>query len=270
MMDSTIIQKLDPVIDEVYKKTGISIQNFKPTFLERRIMYRMRSIGISDYEEYLRTLSSDFDEAKSLYAAFSINVTRFFRDPLVWEKLENEILPNLVKNNENPSIRAWSCGSASGEEPHSISILLDEFSKSKIKYHVYATDINNEGIIHSKKGIYEKTNLENVSSSRMLKYFLKDENQKFNVKQEIKNKIEFEKIDMLKTNRKLFDIIFCRNVLIYYPKEVHQKIYEKFFEALKPNGILILGQDESMRGTNGSNFFELLFPKERIYQKISK
>ena len=63
----------------------------------------------------------------------------------------------------------------------------------------------------------------------MLKYFLKDENQKFNVKQEIKNKIEFEKIDMLKTNRKLFDIIFCRNVLIYYPKEVHQKIYEKFF-----------------------------------------
>ena len=269
-MEPKLIHRLDPVISEVKKKTGISIHNLKPTFLERRIRYRMRNLGILDYDEYVQLLSDNFDEAKSLYTTFSINVTRFFRDPHVWNKLECDVIPNFIKKTRFSPIRAWSCGSASGEEPHSISILLnDSLKENKIGYHVYATDINAKAINHAKQGIYLKENIVNVTPERHSKYFKKTPEDKFQIDFQISNKIEYERIDMLKSTGKLFDIVFCRNVLIYYDQEAHEQIFKKFASVLKTDGILVLGQDESMIGTKGNDFFELTYPKERIYQKKS-
>ncbi|WP_246282213.1 CheR family methyltransferase [Nitrosopumilus ureiphilus] len=270
-MEPKIIHKLDPVISEVKKKTGINIDNFKPTFLERRILFRMRTVGILDYDEYVKLLSTSFDEAKSLYTAFSINVTKFFRDPHVWEKLENDIIPNFLKTTRFSPIRAWSCGSASGEEPHSISILLnDSLKETRIGYQVYATDISADAITHAKKGIYRNENLINVHPERLNTHFEKTSEGHYQVSSVIRNRIEYERLDMLKTTGKLFDIIFCRNVLIYYDKDAHEQIFKKFADVLKKDGILVLGQDESMIGTKGCNYFELPCPKERIYQKKSQ
>lgn len=267
-MDSNIIHDLDPVIYEVKKKTGIAIQGFKPAFLERRIRYRMRSLGILNYEEYVKMLSSNHDEAKSLYSTFSINVTRFFRDPYVWDRVEQDIIPNFLTKTRSSPIHAWSCGSASGEEPHSISILLnDSLKDSRIGYRVHATDISPNAIAHAKKGIYRNENIVNVTPKRREMYFEKTPEEQFKIDPKISNQIKYEQIDMMKTSGKLFDIIFCRNVLIYYDKKSHEIIFKKFADVLKKDGILVLGQDESMMGTNGDNFFELPYPKERIYQK---
>lgn len=267
MMEPKIIHKLEPVIQEVKKKTGINIQNFKPAFLERRIQYRMRNVGISNYEEYVQLLSSSFEETKALYAAFSINVTKFFRDPQVWKKLEEDIVPELSTSMRFSPIRAWSCGSASGEEPHSISIMLNDIMKNKKRYQVYATDINEDAISHSKKGLYKKENMIHVSSERVEKYFEKTPEGNFQVHPQIGNNIQYDRIDMMKTSEKLFNIIFCRNVLIYYDKDAHERIFKKFYNALKKDGIFVLGQDESMIGTTGSEYFDLIHPKERIYKK---
>ena len=267
-MEPKIIDKLDSIISEVKKKTGINIETLKPAFLERRVLYRMRNIGIPDYDEYVKLVSTSFDEAKLLYATFSINVTKFFRDPHVWECLEKNVMPAFFEKTRFSPIRAWSCGSASGEEPHSISILLsDSLKENKIGYQVNATDISADAIAHAKNGLYKNENLVNVSAERLNTYFEKTPEGHFQADLQIRNKIQYDRVDMMKTSSRLYDIIFCRNVLIYYDKNAHEQIFKKFSDALKPEGILVLGQDESMIGTKGNDFFDLPHPKERIYKK---
>lgn len=262
-------QKIEVIISEIRKKTGINIQNFKATFLDRRINHRMRELGISDFERYTQLLSTSNSEAGNLYSSFSINVTKFFRDPSVWKTFEHQILPNFYKKYDFSSIDLWSCGSASGEEPYSIAILLDKYFKNKqMDYRIIGTDINEKSLLAAKRGIYKKENLLNVNSQQLRTYFDILSDDQYQIKYEIKNKIQFERSDVLHTNRKMFDVIFCRNVLIYFDRRAQEIIFKKFFNSLKKNGILILGQDESMIGTNGKNYFELLYPRERIYQKI--
>lgn len=268
MLESKRISQIEEIIEQIKKKTGKNIQNFKPVFIDRRVQYRMRNLNISDWDEYVKLISSS-NEAELLYSSFSINVTKFFRDPQVWEKLELEIIPNLIKKSKPHSMKAWSCGCASGEEPNTISILLQELCKvQNCNYRVYANDINQDAITRAQKAVYRNANLVNVKNQIMHKYFEKISDDSYQVKQEVTTKIDYENIDLMKSSEKLFDIIFCRNVLIYYDKKSHEGIYEKFSESLKDGGILILGQDESMIGTKGKDFFELLHPKERIYQKI--
>lgn len=268
MIESEISFQLESIISEIRKKTGKNIQDFKPVFLERRVQYRMRILNISDLDEYIKLLTSSWNEAEALYSSFSINVTKFFRDPQVWEKLEQETISNLIGNSKTFPIKAWSCGSASGEEPNSISIILRELLKgSGHNYQIYANDINQDAINRAKKGIYRNANLVNVNNQRKRNYFDKISEDQYQIKHEIKNKIEYENIDLMKTYGKVFDIIFCRNVLIYYDKNSQEGIYRKFSESLRDGGVLVLGQDESMIGTRGKEYFELLHPKERIYRK---
>lgn len=268
MMDSGKIQKIESVISVMKKKTGINIQNFKLTFLERRINHRMRDLGILDFNKYVELLSTSVSESENLYNSFSINVTKFFRDPLVWKTFEHQILPNFYNKSGFHSIDLWSCGSATGEEPYSISILLDKHLKNKhVEYHIVGTDINENAILTAKQGIYKKENLLNVNSQELRTYFDLLTDDRYQVKSELKKNIQLERLDLLQTTGKLFDIIFCRNVLIYYDRCAHELLFKKFFSLLKKDGILILGQDESMIGTNGKNYFNLLYPRERIYQK---
>lgn len=268
MIESESSFQLESIISEIRKKTGKNIQDFKPVFLERRVQYRMRILNISDLDEYIKLLTSSWNEAEALYSSFSINVTKFFRDPQVWEKLEQETISNLIRRSKTFPIKAWSCGSASGEEPNSISIILRELLKdSGHNYQIYANDINQDAINRAKKGIYRNANLVNVNNHRKRNYFDKISEDQYQIKHEIKNKIEYENIDLMKTYGKVFDIIFCRNVLIYYDKNSQEVIYRKFAESLKDEGVLVLGQDESMIGTGGKEYFELLHPKERIYRK---
>ena len=271
MIESKTSHHIEKIISEIKKKTGKSIQDFKPVFLERRIQYRMRMLNISELKEYVELLSSSYNEAESLYASFSINVTKFFRDPQVWEKLEKETIPNLIEKSKFSTIKIWSCGSASGEEPHSISIMLYELLKGTGKdYRIYANDINHHALIRAEKAVYRNANLVNVSNLKISNYFEKISEEYYQVKLNIRNKIQYEEIDLMKTAGHVFDIIFCRNVLIYYDKNSQESIYKKFSELLIDGGILVLGQDESMIGTKGKEFFEVLDPKERIYQKISQ
>ena len=265
-----IIDRLTPLFNSVNSKIGIDISNFKPAFLERRIQYRMRILEVDNYADYLNLLASNYEEAKMLYLALSINVTKFFRDPSVWVFLDNVAIPELIAASKLRHISAWSCACASGEEPHSVSILLDEYYKQKqITYSILATDISQKAIDYSKEGIYVDANLIHVSPERVNENFTKMPDGKFQVKIAIRNKITYQKIDMVKGIPNTFDIIFCRNVLIYYNKDTHESLFKMFHSKLKSNGLLVLGQDESMIGTKGNQYFELLDPKNRVYKKIN-
>ena len=269
MSSQKIVDRLSPLFNSVKSKIGIDISNFKPAFLERRIQYRMRILELDNYADYLNHLANSVDEATSLYLALSINVTKFFRDPTVWVFLDNVAVPELIETSNLRSISAWSCACASGEEPHSVSILLDEFYKQKhIDYSILATDISQKAIDHSKKGVYMDANLINVSPERLDENFMKTSDGKYEVKLYLRNKIHYQKIDMMKNLLDKFDIVFCRNVLIYYDKATHNEIFKMFHRRINKNGLLVLGQDESMIGTDGNKLFELLDPKNRVYRKI--
>ncbi|BDQ30639.1 chemotaxis protein [Nitrosopumilus zosterae] len=268
MTESEINTILDKIRMEVRTKTGKNIDDFKAAFLERRIRYRMEINGIVNFDEYLKLLSTNLEEANNLYLAFSINVTQFFRDPHVWEKLEKEIIPNLINKSKVHTVYVWSCGCATGEEPYSVSITLNEALKSRdVKYEIFANDINLDAISRAKKGIYRDANLANINTERRVKYFQKLEYDQYQIKSNISNQIKYENIDMMRIAEKKFHMIFCRNVLIYYDKQRYMEIFKKFADSLTENGILILGQNESMFGTIGNKLFSTLYPKERIYQK---
>ena len=270
MMDASIQNRLDSIISEVKKKTGINIDTLKPAFLERRVQYRMRILGIPSFDGYLKVLSTETTEAKDLYKSFSINVTKFFRDPHVWDTISCDILTLLDSQIRFSPIRAWSCGCASGEEPYSISIMLANFLKNKkYSYDVFATDISLDALEFAKNGIYREENLVNVKPEVKSEHFEKTPENTYKIHSKAKNQVQFFRLDMLKNSGKLFDIIFCRNVLIYYDKNGHEQIFKKFHESLKKDGFLVIGQDESMIGTEASKLFDLVLPKERIYKKMS-
>jgi chemotaxis protein methyltransferase CheR len=264
-----LIGNLDDIIVAVKNQIGINLSNYKESFLERRVSFRMMSLSIDNYSEYVKLVSTSFNEAQTLYAQLSINVTKFFRDPDVWNFLRESTIPELLTGSRLTAITAWNCACASGEEAYSTSILLDESLKDHgINYQVFASDVSSKAIEHAKKGIYRNENVVNVSPVQIMKYFEKTPEGEFAVISQIKNKIKFVKADMMKNTGDYFDLIFCRNVLIYYDKSVHELIFKNFFKQLKKGGLLVLGQDESMIGTKGNEFFELIDAKQRIYQKI--
>lgn len=269
-MEQKIIDKLDAIIDVTRKKVGIDLSSLRGAFLERRVLFRMRTLEITNFDEYVKLISTSFDEAKLLQKELSINVTKFFRDPFVWDFLQESILPEIVPETRVTSISAWCCACASGEESYSVSMMFDEFlKKSVINYKIYATDISSTAIERAKEGVYGENELVNVSPERLLKYFEKLDNDKFVINSQIKNKINFTQHNMSNMTGQYFDIIFCRNVLIYYTKNSHAELFKSFHKQLKKNGFLVLGQDESMIGTNGNEFFEVIDPKHRVYKKLS-
>ena len=270
-MDQQIVDKMAQVKNIVKKTSGLDLSGFKDNFLDRRVKVRLSTLNISDFSEYLQFLSTDFKESSLLYRQLSINVTKFFRDPHVWRYLQQTVVPILTSKSRHSPISVWSCACASGEEPYSISILLTESLKDHgIDFQIMATDISSVAIDNSKIGIFDKNSLVNVSTQQQSNYFEETDEEKFLINSEIKNKVTFRKADMLYNPQKSFDIIFCRNVLIYYKKPAHELVFKNFFNVLKEDGLLVLGQDESLLGTDANELFDVVDNKCRIYSKRSK
>lgn len=247
------------------QRLGKDLTHFKKPFLGRRISSRMRAVGAKDGSEYAKLLELDENEPALLFKSFSINVTEFYRDPFVWVSISS-LVPELLAKNR--TIRAWSAGSASGEEPYSIAILLSEAIGTKnIKFQILATDINTEALIRARKGQYTSANLKNLSPALISKYFDKTGEDTFQVSEDLKQRISFEHGDIASFSTDPVHLIFCRNVLIYYEKTAQEIIFKRFHKALTKDGYLIIGQDETMMGIQASKQFSCIHPKERIYAK---
>lgn len=258
------VQKIEEIM---LQKTGKDLTQFKKPFLGRRISSRMRSVGAKDGSEYAHLLASDANEPALLFKSFSINVTEFYRDPFVWECVTANILPKILSNTR---IKAWSAGSASGEEPYSIAIMLKEaIGARKTQFQILATDISADAITRARRGLYSSANLKNLPTTLVSKYFTKTDDGSFEVNDEIKQKVDFQLGDIASFGTEDINLVFCRNVLIYYEKTAQEMIFRRFSKTLTNDGYLVIGQDESMMGIHASKLFSCIYPKERIYAKIS-
>jgi len=260
---------LTEIKEFVLKKRGMDLSYFKPVFLARRINVRMKMMNITSSSEYVTRMNSDTDEINFLYDSLSINVTKFYRDKKVWQVFTNNVIP-MLRDLAKPSdtIRIWSCGCASGEEAYSLAIMFSEsFKNTDQKFKIWATDINSHAIKIARKGIYAYDNLKNIDSLLISKYFKKIAPYEYLVIDKIKDLVSFNIGDITTFPTSYLDVVFCRNLLIYYGKDAQDLIFKKFYTVLKSKRFLVLGMDETLWGHKFENSFLPTSSRERIYQK---
>ncbi len=262
---------LSAIKEIVLNRRGMDLSFFKPAFLARRINVRMKMLNILSSSEYAVLLNSSPDEINSLYDSLSINVTKFYRDKKVWQTFSNVAIPKL-RDLAKPSdiLRVWSCGCASGEEAYSLAIMFAEaFQKTDQKFKILATDINVHALKEARRGIYTSDNLKNLESLLVTKYFKKLGSNEYQVIDKIKDLVSFSLGDITTFPASYLDVVFCRNLLIYYGKDAQDLIFKKFYTVLKPNRFLVLGMDETLWGHKFENAFLPTSSRDRIYQKKS-
>ncbi len=225
-------------------KTDIDLDLYKEPQMRRRIGNLVTRNNAHSFTEYFDSVAQDKDEFAAFIEYLTINVSEFFRTPEKFGKLETDVIPDLLKR--SPKLNIWSAGCSIGAEPYSLAIIMKEMTPN-VHHRILATDLDVEILAKAKRGIYTDNEIKSMSPARRNKYFDKVEGGKYAVKPEIKSCIEFKRHNLLKDPfEKGFDLILCRNVVIYFTEEAKDQLYTHFFEALKPGGILFVGATEAI------------------------
>ncbi len=265
--------------DYIYEKTGIYFHESKMYLMENRLQNRLRELGLSSFEDYYLYLKLGNENAKkellNLYDVITTNETSFFRNPQQFDALREIIVKEYLKNGKGPSfgLRIWSAACSTGEEPYTIAIVLleiQERTKVDLPFSILATDLSPKVLESAKRGVYSEYSLRNVNGALREKYFTLTEEKNYKLKEEVKKYVRFEFMNLMdleayKAFRNM-DIIFCRNVLIYFDERAKRRVLENLFKCLKPGGFLILGYSETLNQQR-FGFRPILFPGTLIYQK---
>ncbi|MDP4093134.1 MAG: protein-glutamate O-methyltransferase CheR [Bacillota bacterium] len=237
---------------EIFKLTDIDLDSYKEKQMKRRIEALIKKNNYDGFAEYVEVLKVDQVLYNEFVNYLTINVSEFYRNPEQWKILEEEVLPMLFKKTKTP--RIWSAACSTGDEPYTLSMILSKYMPSdKIK--IYATDIDKQAMEKAKEGVYNVKSLESLPEEFKQKYFTKINNDVYKVTDQIKKCVEFKQHDLLKNVYPSgFDLIVCRNVLIYFTEEAKEKIYERFNKSLNEEGILFVGSTEQIIFSNKFNF----------------
>lgn len=225
-------------------KTEIDLDLYKEPQMKRRIGNLVNRGKFDGYTAYFDHVVQDKDDFAAFIEYLTINVSEFFRTPEKFGKLETDVIPDLLKR--SPRLKIWSAGCSIGAEPYSLAIILKELTPG-VKHQILATDLDVEILVKARQGVYTENELKSMTPERRSRYFDRVEGGKFAVKDEIKRCIEFKRHNLLKDSFETgFDLILCRNVVIYFTEEAKDQLYANFFRALKPGGILFVGATEAI------------------------
>lgn len=257
----------------ILKDRGIDCEQYKERYLKRRIATRLRASGARDYLEYTNILKKNPEEYEFLVAALTINVTEFFRDHDVYQKLLDNVVPDLLERKravKSRSLRVWSAGCASGEEAYSVAMIIyqilgEGFGGWNVR--ILGTDIDEKSLAVAERGVYSQVKtLEGMNQSRFFSEAPREDGKVFEVRREIKEHVKFMKMDILSEEpRPRFDLVLCRNVLIYFNVEKQTKMLRLITSRMLREGYLVIGKSETLR-QEVSSAFKTVFPRERIYK----
>ncbi|QTA87227.1 CheR family methyltransferase [Desulfonema magnum] len=250
---------LNKILEELRRARGIDFSNYRTAILTKRLSARMTRLSIKDPFKYLERLWADPSECDCLIDAIAIKVSSFFRDPIVFETIAQRVLPRIIEINRHSKmsqIRVWSAGAASGEEAYSIAILIHELlANEAIQWHpyIFATDISRESLKKAEAGRYPRESLKNTKVGILDKYFTVKDNV-YEIRPVIRKMVRFSHDDLTSKDRiapadsvfGAFDLILCRNVIIYFSSELQKRVLHKLYNALARGGFLILGNSESL------------------------
>jgi chemotaxis protein methyltransferase CheR len=257
----------------IKRKIGFNCEDYKQPHLKRRLAVRLRATQSASYKDYLQVLSKNADEEQQLKETLTVNVTELFRNPETYESVRNNVLPELIRYKGNDRvIKIWSAGCSNGEEPYSIAILLNEYLGSSAKIYnlwILGTDIDDDSLGKAENAIFQSRQLEKLGKERIGRFFIKKENN-YQVIDELRRLVKVKRHDLI-SGPKLwgFDIIFCRNVTIYFEQKMQETLYMDLYNALNEGGYFVMGKTETLVGP-ASQLFKRFDLKERIYVKKEK
>ena len=260
-------------IDLVYKKTGIKFEENKKYFVERRIIERIEQLGLESFRDYFFMLkySNDSTELQEIINRLTINETYFFRDYPQLQGFAESILPEMIRSKEaagQRTLKIWSAGCATGEEPYTLAIILMEiipnFEEWKIQ--IFGTDINTHVLDMARKGLYNSRSIKDVPFDYLERYFTK-RGTMFAINLNVKGMVKYQLLNLSDEKKcgehQGFDFIFCRNVLIYFDTISRYKVLDSFYHSLRSEGVIYLGHSESVGRITEA--FKMKRIKDNIY-----
>jgi len=262
----------------IYNESGIKMPLTKKVMVEARLRKRLKELNLNSYSEYCNFLFSNKgmeEEVIHMVDVITTNKTDFMREPKHFSFLTENALPNMINESKtgiDHPLKVWSAGCSTGEEPYTLSIIINEFSQNVkgYSYRILATDISTKVLDIAALGVYEEERIEPFAQSIIHKYFLKSKNKEkklVRVIPPIRATVKFQRLNFMSDNFEIqdkFDIIFCRNVLIYFDKPTQERLIGKFLKYLNTNGYLFLGHSETIFNMD----FPLVQMAGSTYRKI--
>lgn len=265
--------------DFIFEKTGIYIRDNKKYLLKNRLINRIKELNLNSFEEYYYFLKYDphkKEELNHLFAVISTNETSFFRNYPQIEIFRKNIVPEILdkkrKNRQN-KLRIWCAGCSTGEEPYTLIMILNEILSSEIgkwNIKISANDLSSHVIKSAERGIYTSYTLRNTPAHYLDKYFTKEKDGIYKIDEGLKKYIYFSTLNLnepSQTNQmEASDIIFCRNVIIYFNDEMKKKVVNAFYDNLHPGGYLFIGHSESLHNISRA-LKPCYYPGTIVYKK---
>ncbi|RLC81355.1 MAG: hypothetical protein DRJ03_07735 [Chloroflexi bacterium] len=263
----------DALLAHIRRERRLDCSQYKESFLRRRLTVRMRARDVDTYQAYLGVLRSDPAEFDALLVALTINLSYFFRDTAVFEALRYAVLETLVaKRAQSRRLTVWSAGCAGGEEPCSVAMILTDLlgtAISKWDVQIQATDIDANVLARARRGVYKPLSFQDLQAGFVERYFTHD-GDTYTLQPAIRRLVTFRQHD-LTTPPPLprYDLILCRNVLIYFAREYQESIVRHLLDYLEPGGYLTLGMAEMLPLALSSRL-EAVDGRLRIYRKMKE
>lgn len=263
------------LIAEIAKASGMQLADYKEKVLRRRVGVRMRARGAETFRAYGELLTHDPVELEKLKDALTINVTRLYRNAETWERLRTLVLPELLVRREG-AVRVWSAGCSSGEEPYTLAMCLVEEAERMGKHswvakpRITATDIDPLIMDRARAGKYPSAAFMEMPPALTAKYFRPVGTDDREVVPALKRLVHVRRQDLLR-ERPLdppYDLVVCRNVVIYFDRDGQERLFQAFAEALAPGGFLLLGKVETLLGP-ARDRLELIDVRERIFRRAA-
>jgi len=254
----------------VYNACGIVLGEHKREMVYSRIARRIRERKLTDFSTYLAYLNSHKDqEFDAFINALTTNLTSFFRESHHFDYLKKQLVPALLVQNKNSRrVRIWSAGCSTGEEPYSLAMALHELFPSNWDVKILATDLDSNVLKKAHTGVYSAANVNGLDDALLKRWFLKSKDgESYKVKPKLQQLISFKRLNLLQDwpMKGPFDLILCRNVVIYFDKDTKDLLFKRYAEILAPHGHLFLGHSETM-GKEHTEFKNL---GKTMYQKAA-
>jgi chemotaxis protein methyltransferase CheR len=260
--------------EQIYKRSGMWFNDSSKYLLQKRLSPRARQLNFDSFQKYFYFLQYDpradaeFDQ---IFDLITTNETYFFREPAQLQAFTEEIVPDLLSRKTARKIRIWSAGCSTGEEPYSLAILLQEARwYEKAAFEIFASDINQQVLARARRGQYRENAFRATSNDLREKYFTREADGSWKVHDDIRNRISFGRLNLYDESRVSLlghlDVIFCRNVIIYFDDASKKVVVRNFYNRLVEGGYLLLGHSESLISL--STEFKLRHLKnDMVYQR---
>ncbi|MCR5503308.1 MAG: protein-glutamate O-methyltransferase CheR [Lachnospiraceae bacterium] len=229
---------------DAYKLTKVDLNAYKEQQMKRRISNLITKHGLKGFDEYTQKLRTDKDMLEEFLNYFTINVSEFYRNPDQWKMMDKDVIPELIEK-FGKNLKIWSAACSTGDEPYSLVMALSKHIPLN-QIRIYATDIDKTVIQKAQTGLYAEKSIAGVPDDLKKRYFTKIGNS-YQISEEIKSRVTFRQHNLILNDyQKDFNFIVCRNVLIYFTEEAKDDVFKKFYQSLKPGGVLFIGSTEQI------------------------